>query len=100
MSKLFDEPSTIANSESVAITILSHLQKKCSKVTNTTQAEASIMEWFQAKGIFQGNPEEIQNLYQSSLKLKMSQKVRKMSAPCENVILLRRQSKDFGTICA
>jgi hypothetical protein len=46
MSKLFDEPSTIANSESVTINILNPLQKKISKVTNTTQAEASIMEWF------------------------------------------------------
>ena len=39
------------------------------------------MEWFESKGIFQGNPEDIQTLYKNSLKLKMSQKVRKMSAP-------------------
>ena len=65
-----------------------------------TEVESSIMEWFYEKGICPGNPEEIQHIYKSTLKLKMKEKVRKLSAPCENAILLRRKSKDFDIICA
>ena len=81
MQNLFDQGNSLSTSENLSVHYNKQLLKKKSKFSCSSEAEESIMSWFEKKGIIQGNPEDIKHLSQSPLKCLMKEKIRKLSVP-------------------